>query len=249
MDIDLDIDPATFFNFVTQPELNVLFLSTHPSHRLNESLLTELENKKITFGRLLFSQLLAAGPEALAFLRTELLASNATTRFPIPPGYYLFCDGQLVTWQLGLPAFADAKTILSESWLGAACSWLTKDIKFLRLALTHTAQRIAAARMASEFLDAAAKHQERPHSATHTRTSSDDELSAAYARLNVSPSATDAEVTNAWRQLQRRYHPDRAARDPDEFERLSRLCVEINQARDVIFAHRKQTKRGDASAA
>jgi len=65
-----------------------------------------------------------------------------------------------------------------------------------------------------------------------------DDVSQAYETLGVHPQATDQEVKEAWRKRRREFHPDQSANDPEAFERLSRLSVEINRARDTIFQKR-----------
>jgi DnaJ like chaperone protein len=101
--------------------------------------------------------------------------------------------------------------------------------------------------VAVHFRQAAEASREQPRrESAYTQTTSDD-LAHAYRVLQIEPTASDEEVNLAWRRLQRKFHPDRAARDPEEFDRLSRQCVEINRARDIIRSYRRHAQ-GRAAA-
>jgi hypothetical protein len=127
--------------------------------------------------------------------------------------------------------------------LGAIWSGLTRDLSYVVQAVRLAADDAAAQRMAAAFHAAAVapepSRERRPPPAAPRST--DDELLRAYETLGVSPTATDEEVQQAWRRRRVKLHPDSAARDPAEFERRSRISVELNRARDIIFAHRRRT--------
>jgi DnaJ-class molecular chaperone len=65
----------------------------------------------------------------------------------------------------------------------------------------------------------------------------------AYQTLGVLPSVSDREVQQAWRKRRIENHPDSAAHDPVEFQRLSRISSDLNRARDIILRHRGREKR------
>ena len=67
----------------------------------------------------------------------------------------------------------------------------------------------------------------------------DSKLSDAYRTLDISETATDDEVRQAYKRLALIYHPDRLASHGEE----ARLAAErnfqqINQAKDIIFKAR-----------
>lgn len=72
-------------------------------------------------------------------------------------------------------------------------------------------------------------------------------MSDPYKILGVSPSATDAEIKNAYRELAKKYHPDNYSGSPIA-DLAGEKMKEINEAYDTIVAQRKQQKNGDYSA-
>jgi len=69
--------------------------------------------------------------------------------------------------------------------------------------------------------------------------SSQDNLEAAYKVLGVSPSATDAEVKAAYRQLALKHHPDKVAKLGDDVRKAAeKKFKEINAAKDLIYKAR-----------
>lgn len=250
MNEPLQLDPTGFFDFIARPEFVVLFLSVHPAHRFNHLLcecLVEEEGTGVAFGQLPLLDLFESASPALSFLHGEILACGASVPLAVPPGYYLFQQGQMLAWDSGLPSAADAKRIIRGSMLGAVFTLFTRNLSFVGMALRSAAEEAAAARMAFRFRRAAAAHRENPRRASERTEAAPDDLTSAYRVLQVDPTASDEEVNRAWRALQRKFHPDRAASDPDEFDRLSRRCVEINLARDTIQNHRRQSRRRAAA--
>lgn len=62
-----------------------------------------------------------------------------------------------------------------------------------------------------------------------------------YKVLNISPDATDEEVKQAYRNLAKKYHPDRYANSPLA-ETASEKMKEINDAYDRILSERKKAQ-------
>ena len=60
-----------------------------------------------------------------------------------------------------------------------------------------------------------------------------------YQVLGVSPSATDEQIKNAYRELARKYHPDNYANNPLA-DLAQEKMKEINEAYDQIQRQRKQ---------
>ena len=64
-------------------------------------------------------------------------------------------------------------------------------------------------------------------------------LQEAYRTLDVSETATDEEVRQAYRQLALRYHPDRVASQGEAArEAAEKRFREVTEARDIIFRAR-----------
>ena len=233
------IDLVRLADFIDASGPVVLFLSAHPAHRFNRSLCEFFGNEEgraVTFGQVSLAALLRSPSPALAFLHARVQASGAPSLLALPPGYYLFRRGRMLAWHLGLPMPADAKRLLGASMLGAGLAMLARNLRFLGMVLSAAADDAAAARIASRFHEAATQGADRPQVPPEV---AQDELLEAYHVLGVDVTASDAELTRAWRAMQHRYHPDRAGPDQGEFERLSRRCVEINRARDIIRKHRR----------
>jgi len=247
----IQLDPTEFFDFIARPEATVLFLSVHPAHRFNQLLCDCFDDSEgshpVAFGQLPLLDLFACASPALSFLHREILACGASVPIAIPPGYYLFQQGQMLAWDSGLPTTIDVKSIIRGSWLGATITLLTRNLIYAGIALRSAARKAAAERVAFRFKRAAASHRDNPRQAYERTESTNEDLANAYRVLKVDPSASDDEVKRAWRALQQKFHPDHAARDPDEFDRLSRRCVEINRARDIIRKHRKHTRQRAAA--
>jgi hypothetical protein len=245
MNKPLELDPTGVLDFVARPEPAVLFLSAHPAHRFNpclcECFVTDPPSE-VAFAQLMLWDLVTSASPALTFLHREIQACGAAVPLAIPPGYYLFQGGQMLAWDSGLPSATDAKGIIRGSLFGAALSLFTRNWRFVGIGLRYAAEQAAAARIAARFRQAAQIHRDNPRPQSERTETTYDELSHAYRVLGVSPTATDEEVTRAWRVLQRKFHPDRAANDPEAFDHLSRRCVEINQAREIIRNHRKHMR-------
>jgi hypothetical protein len=242
----IPVDPARFFDFVADPALAVLFVSVHPAHRFNRALSQRLAGQRldaVTFGSIPFTDLVLNGGGALPFLQQGLEACGGPSTFGALPGYWLVRRSEVLAWDSGLPIAADARTMAHSALLGAIWSGLTRDLSYVVQAVRLAADDAAAQRMAAAFHAAAVapepSRERRPPPAAPRST--DDELLRAYETLGVSPTATDEEVQQAWRRRRVKLHPDSAARDPAEFERRSRISVELNRARDIIFAHRRRT--------
>ena len=62
-----------------------------------------------------------------------------------------------------------------------------------------------------------------------------------YQVLGVSPNATDEEIKKAYRQLVKKYHPDRYAGDPRAQEAASEKLKQINEAYDLIGKMRESS--------
>ena len=240
-----ELDQASFFDFIAQPGPAVLFLSVHPAHPFLYQLRTYFEKEAeidVSFGQLSLMGLVESGSPVLTYLHGAILSNGVSVPFPIPPGYYLFQEGRMLAWESGLPTRDDTGRIFRGSLLGAIFSLYTRDPSFVGEALLAAATDAAAARVASRFRQAAAAFREQPRrESAYTQTTGDD-LTRAYRLLQIEPTASDEEVNRAWRRLIQRFHPDRAARDPEEFDRLSRQCIEINRARDIIRAHRRRPR-------
>ena len=66
-----------------------------------------------------------------------------------------------------------------------------------------------------------------------------DSLDDAYAVLQISPTATDAEVKAAYRQLALQHHPDRVATLGEDIRKAAEEKLKlINDAKDRIYKAR-----------
>jgi hypothetical protein len=231
------VEPHRLADFVNGSGPVVLFVSAHSKHRFNRSLCKAFGDggEDVAFGHASLSALMSARAPALNFLRTHVRGLGIDAPVVLPPGYYLFRDGRLLAWHLGLPLPDDVSRVICASMLGAGVAILMRNLRFLGVVIGYAAEDAAAERTATHFRDAAA-------AADSQRATPDmphDELDKAYRTLGIKPTASDAELVRAWRAMQRQYHPDRAGPDVAEAERRSRRCAEINRARDLIRRHRR----------
>jgi len=239
------VDPARLVDFVGRPSLTVVFLSVHAAHPFNRSLCRYLGKEPaedIAYGTVDFIDLVMSGGQVLPFLHAGLYSVGAPSSFGVLPGYWLFRAGEVLAWDSGLPTIDDAKALARSAFLGALWSGLTRDLTFVGRALRSAADDITARRIGLAFQEAS----KGTRSSTRRPPpgdgwSSTDDLQRAYDLIGVRPDATDQQVQDAWRKRRVEFHPDRAAQDPAEFERLSRLSAELNRARDVIMNHRAGT--------
>lgn len=73
------------------------------------------------------------------------------------------------------------------------------------------------------------------------RRSKPQALEEAYALLEVSPDASEADIDQAYRRLMARYHPDRVANAAEEIRALAEARASaINAAYDRIMAARRR---------
>jgi len=249
------VDPSRFFEFISRPGLVVVFMPFHGAHPFNHALprfLPDVDELGLRFGRVSLIELFVEGGSAVMFLQEGLRACGVSKAFDFLPGYYLFDDGQLIAWDSGFPTSADLRTIVGASVLGAIAYAFTRNPTLIAKAFGFGAQQGAGSRLAALFAQAATQHRAAPRPRGAPRSARPpnpiSELLDAYRLLGVDPEASDREVNAAWRKRQAELHPDRAADDPAEFERRSRISTGLNHARDVIRAHRAHTGSGATAA-
>jgi DnaJ-domain-containing protein 1 len=240
----VDIEPQRFFEFVTTPGLVVVFLSFHPAHPFNDALPRHLHDKNpaIAIGRVNFVELLVFEASAVMFLRDGLRSCGVSQVFEVMPGYYLFIGGRMLAWDSGLPTTADLETLARATLLGLLAWTLTRDLMLIARAVQLGSREATAVRMATYFRAREAEYRHSPHVAPPPPPNREAELLNAYRLLGVDPSVSDDEINAAWRKLQAELHPDRAAGNPQEFERRSRLATELNRARELIRSYRARAR-------
>jgi hypothetical protein len=240
------IDPLRLLEFIEAPGLTVVLVSVHPAHAFSQALrkrLRENHGDGVAFGTVDLARLFASGSAALPYLHEALRAHRGSSSFGILPGYWLFRAGELLAWDSGLPTFDDVKGLAQSALLGAFFSGLSRDRSFGGQALRVAMEERAATRIAHLFREAAARPREQRRPPSRTSPPSPSEVLWAYQTLGVLPSVSDREVQQAWRKRRIENHPDSAAHDPVEFQRLSRISSDINRARDIILRHRGREKR------
>jgi hypothetical protein len=244
------IDPARFFEFVASAPLVVVFVAIHPLHAFNPALsghLTGEGDDDVRFGVVPLAELMLASARALPYLHQRLRACGAPSFFGVTPGYWLFCGGEMIAWQSGLPGTGDLRAIARSGLIGVLWSGLSRDLAFLGQAFQMAASEAAAQRVAGVFRQAVADHRSgRRAPFASDEPGSPDEILRAYRMLGLRPDATDAEINEAWRKRRMETHPDRAGEDPAEFERRNRMSAEINLARDVLLNQRHRASRATA---
>lgn len=72
-------------------------------------------------------------------------------------------------------------------------------------------------------------------------------MSDPYRILGVSPTATDAEIKTAYRELAKKYHPDNYSGSPIA-DLAGEKMKEINEAYDTVVAERKRQKKNPGEA-
>jgi DnaJ-domain-containing protein 1 len=237
----VDVEPTRFFEFVSTPGLVVVFLSFHPAHPFNPALsrhMLDADGSAIAMGRVSLVELLVFEASALMFLRDGLRRCGVSHFFDVLPGYYLFAGGHMLAWHSGLPSKDDGETLARASLLGLIAYAVTRELMLVAKAVQLGSREAVAMRMAAEFRARAAEYRAAPRATPPRPPSPENELLNAYRLLGVDPSASDREINAAWRKLQVELHPDRAANDPQEFARRSRVMTELNRARELIRAHR-----------
>lgn len=58
----------------------------------------------------------------------------------------------------------------------------------------------------------------------------DDRLRRFYSRLEIPAGSDLATVRKAWKEMMKRYHPDRHGNDPEKLATATRLCQELTEA-------------------
>ena len=247
----ITVDAAQFFEFIGSPGLKVVLVSVHPAHEFNRALCQQLagEHETIAFGTIDLVDLVTRGGPALPFLHHGLRECGAPGALGVLPGYCLFRGTEMLAWDAGLPAWADAGGIFRGALLGVIWSGLTNDVSFMTYALRFSADHVAAQRVVLKFREAAAAPDPRQTRAAPSGGAAPpiDEIHWAYQMLGVPPTATDRDVHLAWRRKRVENHPDHAGSDRAEFERRSRLSADINRARDIIVASRSEYERRRAA--
>ena len=240
--------------------MSVVLMSVHPAHTFNLVLCEQLapifarseragkDTQRVTFASVdLFELMLWASP-ILPYLQQGLAACGAPSMFGVLPGYWLFEAGQVLAWESGLPDLNDVSVMAPSALVGALWSALTHNPALLGQALLFASEELAARRIVAQFTRARVeRRQGQQYRSARTPPPSVDELIRAYRTLGVPPSASDREVNAAWRKRRAEVHPDRAAQDPVEFERRSRVSVGLNQARDLILRQRGRTSARPAA--
>ena len=245
----IPVDAARLFEFIGGSGLSVILISIHPLHTFNPALGQQLggEHQDMALGTLDLADLLLVGGPGLRFLHQGLRRIGAPTAFGVMPGYCLFRRGEMLAWDVGLPAFEDVVAIAHSAVLGAVWSSVTRDLAFVGRALRLATEQVAAERVAARFRYAVANGGASDRGSDWSGPGPADDLYWAYQTLGVVPTATDREIHEAWRRARAAAHPDHAAQDPAEFARRGRISVEINRARDVIV-HRRSGSASRATA-
>jgi len=242
------VDAARLVEFLDRPGLAVLLVSVHPRHTFSQGLSQRLsaEHEDIALGAVSLVDLMTAGGPAVPFLHNGFRACGASA-VGVLPGYCLFRQAEMLAWDSGLPTVDEVEVIGRSALVGLVFSAITNNIAFVVQALQLACDQAAAQRVARVFREAAtARHSRR--STTQSGPTPADGVRWAYDVLGVQPTATDREVHQAWRRRRIEMHPDQAAGDVVEFQRRSRISVDINRARDIIVSHRSRCAGGQESA-
>ncbi|MDA8018901.1 MAG: J domain-containing protein [Thermoanaerobaculia bacterium] len=111
-------------------------------------------------------------------------------------------------------------------WLAEGVRWGASNAPLVARATRRAAQ------VATDTRDAfrrGLRGEPEPPPSVHQRVTP-DQVAAWYANLEIEPGADFETVHRAWKRLQRRYHPDLHADDPDRGERATTLIQELNAA-------------------
>ena len=234
----LPVDAAHFFEFIDRPGLAVLLLSVHQRHTFSEVLARQLsaEHQGIALGTIGLVELISTGGPAVAYLHNGFQACGVSALGALP-GYCLFRQAELLAWDSGLPTFAEVEVIGRSALVGLVFSGITNNLSFIG---TGAAAGVRSCRRRSRLARILRSRGQRARRRPGTQSSPPpvDDVRWAYDVLGVQPTATDREVHQAWRRRRIEVHPDSAVGDAIEFERRSRISVDVNRARDIILTDR-----------
>lgn len=242
--------PARLLEFVHRPGASVIHLWLGPTPRFNQALPRWLSatGVRARFARVGLFELLRKSPATAQHLFRALLVCDAPSRVGVLPGYYLFDQGELLTWESGLLHASEAKDLVRHALSGAMWTALTRTFVLSGGRVEVSAEDVVARRIALTFLRALSArrrvHEHKTYASSPPPAGVGGELGWAYALLEVAPGASDREVKQAWRRRRVENHPDLFAHDPEERARRTHLSADLNRAWDVIRTHRDPTRAG-----
>lgn len=234
-----NITASKFQKFISSNTICVLSAYARPGLGFNKVLRSKLENEfadSITTGEMDISKMNYRSKVIQDFIKNSMSQIGLTAIDSILPGYYLFKDGILRAYH---PATIDPSKIdtrvhgiaalfgaLAGVIVGVVEKNVTKGFDVF-LEATEAPVSLNVFQFFIEILGAKGKS----YSQQRQQFVYNEELNNAYNLLKVPPTATDGEITKAWKKLQRENHPDF---HPTDVEARTKFCAELNNAYELI---------------
>jgi hypothetical protein len=174
------------------------------------------------------------------FIKIDLPRIGLNTGNTIPPGYYLFKNGELKAYHPGtfdvgkLDPNVAGFAMLSGAIAGVIVG-LVKKSASKGFDVFLEAMEMPVALKVSEFFKEILNAKTSSYSQKRQQVVYNEEISNAYRLLQVTSNATDVEITKAWKNLLSEHHPDR---HPNDIAAKNKYCAELNNAYDLIRKHR-----------
>ena len=238
-----EITATNFSKFALSNKICVFRAQVGHELGFSKMLKSQLEREfkeSVSFGWISTQKLNYQSKAIREFIDVSLPKIGLTTGGAIYPGYYLFKDGILKAYH---PATIDLNKIdphidgiaalfgvVAGLIVGVSEKNTEKGFEVFFEAMEAPVS-FKVFQFFKEILGAKnSSYSQQRHQFVYN-----EEILNAYKLLQVSPSASDEEITKAWKKLQLKNHPDL---HPNDIDAKTKYCIEINNAYDLIKKYR-----------